>query len=279
MTPDYETTAEKSAREYYNSEDADNFYYIIWGGEDLHLGIYDTPDESIFDASRRTVQRMAETLDKPLDANTQVVDLGAGFGGSARYLAKTYGCKVTCVNISERENERNRKMNREQGLDHLIDVVDGSFESVPLPDDYCDVVWSQDAILHSSDRDKVVQEIARIVKPGGEVVFTDPMQSDNCSMSDLSPILARINLETLGSPAFYLEAGRKHGLGEGEFTTLTPHLTRHYSRILEETEANEGKLEGAVSQEYIDRMKTGLGHWIEGGKQSNLAWGIFHFKK
>nr|MBA2442576.1 SAM-dependent methyltransferase [Rubrobacter sp.] len=32
------------------------------------------------------------------------------------------------------------------------------------------------------------------------------------------------------------------------------------------------------SQEYIDRMKKGLGHWVDGGRGGHLAWGIFHFR-
>ncbi|MDN5874768.1 MAG: class I SAM-dependent methyltransferase, partial [Sinobacteraceae bacterium] len=48
------------ARDYYNSSDADTFYFTIWGGEDLHVGLYRTADEDIFEASRRTVESMAE---------------------------------------------------------------------------------------------------------------------------------------------------------------------------------------------------------------------------
>lgn len=31
----------ETARDYYNSPDADNFYFHIWGGEDIHVGLYD----------------------------------------------------------------------------------------------------------------------------------------------------------------------------------------------------------------------------------------------
>jgi sarcosine/dimethylglycine N-methyltransferase len=34
-----------------------------------------------------------------------------------------------------------------------------------------------------------------------------------------------------------------------------------------------------VSQEYIDRMKRGLAHWVTGGRNGHLVWGIFHFRK
>ena len=44
----------KTTQAYYNSDDAQVFYYRLWGGEDLHLGIYEREDEPIRDASRRT---------------------------------------------------------------------------------------------------------------------------------------------------------------------------------------------------------------------------------
>ena len=122
-------TAVDKAQEYYNSDDADNFYFTIWGGEDIHIGLYNSEDEPIFDASRRTIERMASKISN-LDKDSKVLDIGAGYGGAARYLAKKYGCQVVALNLSEVENERDRKMNEDQGLDHLITVVDGSFEEI-----------------------------------------------------------------------------------------------------------------------------------------------------
>lgn len=276
MSTDY-SSAVSTAREYYNSEDADTFYYTIWGGEDIHIGLYQTDDEPIRDASRRTVERMASKLGK-INADTRVIDIGAGYGGSARYLARTYGCRVVCLNLSEVENERNRSMNREQKLDHLIEVIDGSFEEIPCENDEFDVVWSQDAILHSGERVKVLNEVARVIKPDGQFIFTDPMQTDTCPEGVLQPILDRIHLETLGSPGFYREQLTKLGFTEEGFEDHSDQLPRHYGRVFAETERREDDLKRLVSSEYISRMKKGLQHWVEGGHNGYLCWGIFHFR-
>ncbi len=268
----------KTAQEYYNSEDADNFYFTIWGGEDIHIGLYESEEDSIRDASRRTVERMAARLTN-LNKNSNVLDIGAGYGGAARYLAKNYGCRVVALNLSEVENQRNRQMNREQGLDHPIEVVDASFENIPYPDDSFDIVWSQDAILHSGDRVKVLEEVARVIKSGGELVFTDPMQVDDCPPGVLQPILDRIHLDTLGSPGFYKETCERLGFEDLGYEDHAPQLPNHYGRVLGELERREGEIREVVSQEYIDRMKKGLGHWVQGGNNGYLAWGIFHFRK
>lgn len=277
MSTDY-SSAVHTARDYYNSEDADNFYFTIWGGEDIHVGLYQTPDEDIFTASRRTVERMASKL-KGLGPHSKVLDIGAGYGGAARYLAKTYGAQVVALNLSEVENERDRQMNKEQGLDHLIEVVDGSFEHLPYDTATFDVVWSQDAILHSGEREKVIAEVARVLNSGGQFVFTDPMQADDCPQGVLQPILDRIHLETLGSPKFYREACAKYGMNEVEFEPMLDKLTIHYGRVYEELEKKEKEIEKVVSRNYIERMKTGLQNWVNGGKNGHLAWGIFLFEK
>jgi sarcosine/dimethylglycine N-methyltransferase len=271
-------TAVDKAQEYYNSDDADNFYFTIWGGEDIHVGLYNSEDEPIFDASRRTIERMASKISN-LDKNSKILDIGAGYGGAARYLAKKYGCQVVALNLSEVENERDRAMNKEQGLDHLVTVEDGSFEDLPYPDYSFDVVWSQDAILHSGNREQVIKEVARVLKSGGDFVFTDPMQTDDCPEGVLQPILDRIHLESLGSPGFYRESAKKYGLKEIEFEEHASQLPIHYGRVLKETENQEEELCRVVSQDYINSMKQGLKHWINGGNGGYLTWGIFHLRK
>lgn len=278
MAKEYTDKAVKTAQQYYNSTDADNFYFNIWGGEDIHVGLYQSEDESIFDASRRTVERMA-SFAKNINSDTKVLDIGAGYGGAARYIAKTYGCKVVALNLSEVENDRDRRMNKEQGLDHLIEVVDASFEDIPYDDDSFDLVWCQDAILHSDNRDKIVKEVARVLKKGGDFIFTDPMMADDCPEDVLQPIFDRLHLESLASPGFYRKACEKHGLKEENFEDHTQQLPLHYYRVLKETEKRESELEKKVSREYIDNMKKGLKHWVDGGNNGYLAWGIFHFSK
>lgn len=277
MSPATESSVEV-ARQYYNSNDADAFYHRIWGGEDIHIGMYEHDAEPIVDASRRTVAHMADLLDEPR-AGMRVLDLGAGYGGAARYLAATFACHVTALNLSEVENTRHRALNRAHALDALIDVVDGSFEEVPAPPEAFDIVWSQDAILHSPDRARVLAEATRVLKPTGTLIFTDPMQSDDCPPGVLQPILDRIHLDSLASPGFYRETCERLGLDEVGYDDRGAQLPRHYRRVLQETESRQADLESEVSHEYIERMKRGLRHWIEGGDRGHLTWGIFRFRK
>ena len=268
-----------TARDYYNSEDAEAFYSTIWGGEDIHIGLYEEDEDTIAVASRRSFESLARRLE-PLDASCRVLDMGSGYGGSARYLTRTYGCHVVGLNLSEVENERARRLTQEQGVADRIDIVDGSFEAVNANDESFDAVCSQDAFLHSGERARVVAEAARVLKPGGIFAFTDIMQADDCADGVLDPILARIHLSSLASPSSYRATAAAQGLEEAvAFTDLTPQLVTHYGRVLAETEQGEAALRGKISADYLQHMKVGLSHWIKGGQLGHLVWGIFNFRK
>jgi sarcosine/dimethylglycine N-methyltransferase len=118
-----------------------------------------------------------------------------------------------------------------------------------------------------------------VLRPGAELIFSDPMQADDCPDGVLAPILERIHLQSLGSPSFYRQTAGELGFIEVHVEDQTPNLIRHYSRVLEETTRQEDELRGTISVEYLARMKQGLTRWIEGGQQGWLAWCIFCFRK
>ncbi|PCI23881.1 MAG: SAM-dependent methyltransferase [SAR324 cluster bacterium] len=266
-------------QDYYDSTDADVFYSSIWGGEDIHIGLYESEEDTVYEASRRTVQRVASFAQGQLGEDSKVLDIGAGYGGASRYLAKEFGCHVTSLNLSEVENKKNRKLCLDQGLHRLVDVAFGSFEAIPFEDESFDLVWSQDAILHSGNREKVVQEVSRVLKKGGRFLFTDIMQSDDCPENVLQPILDRIHLQSLGSPAFYTQAAQKFSLEKLGFDDQTAQIANHYAKVLRETELRQAELEQKVNKDYLERMKVGLQHWVDGGNKGHLSWGIFQFQK
>jgi sarcosine/dimethylglycine N-methyltransferase len=221
---------------------------------------------------------MATTL-ITLDANSRVLDLGAGYGGAARYLAEKYGCQVTCLNLSETQNERNRLLNKEHNLADKISVLHGSFENVPCDNDSFDIVWSQDAFLHSGDRPQILREIDRLLITGGEIVFTDPMQIDSCDTDALQPVYDRLDLESLSSTGFYQAYLGKLGFKELSSNILTDQLGVHYSAVRQQILDRYEELIVDISPAYLDKMITGLQSWINAKEAEQLVWGVLHYKR
>ena len=269
--------AVERAEAYYDSTEADAFYQTVWGGQDIHIGLYKDEDEPIADASRRTVETMANQLAN-VDGATRILDLGSGYGGSGRYLADRFGCQVTCLNLSETQNALNRELTEKVRLTDLVSVVHGDFENIPEPDDSYDIVWSQDAILHSGNRARVLDEIRRVLAGDGQFIFTDPMQSDNCPDGVLQPILDRIQLSSLASFGFYREELSARGFEEAETAPHTDQLRMHYWRVglaLKDRYDEAVKLSGKT---YVDNMIRGLQNWVDGADRGYLAWGIMDYR-
>ncbi len=264
--------------DYYDSDDADTFYSTIWGGEDLHIGRYAETD-AIRTASDRTVVEMLSRLGE-LDAEARVLDMGSGYGGAMRTLVRSTGAQAVCLNISETQNEYNLGKVRAARLTDRITIRHGVFEDVPEPDESFDVVWSQDAFLHSDQRTKVLAEAWRVLKPGGQLTFTDPMQADDVPEGVLQPVYDRLQLNSLGSPRFYRKAAEALGFETLEQEDALADLRTHYARVREELLKHYDQLvENGASRDYLDKMAVGLENWVKAADAGYLSWGIQRFRK
>ncbi|KAI4167397.1 MAG: hypothetical protein LQ343_007250 [Gyalolechia ehrenbergii] len=284
-------SATNSARTHYDTPTTDTFYHLIWGGEDIHTGIYTSPTTTIADASRATVAKMADILTSsgtPLIPSTRILDLGAGYGGSARWLARRYGCHVTCLNLSSVQNNRNIILNREAGLDTLISVYEGNFESLPpevVEKGPYDVIWSQDSFLHSSDREKLIDEITRVLVPNekGRVIFTDLMASEDAfeKQPDLMRMMMeRLHLGGLATMRLYLEVFKRKAFRDLVYWDGVENFGIHYRRVGEELERKRrtGELRGVVVDEgVVEKQALGMRNWVRAAEEGCVDWGIFCF--
>ena len=213
-----------------------------------------------------------------VDATSRILDLGAGYGGSARYLADRFGCRVSCLNLSKTQNARNRTLTADARLTDRVRVVHGDFENIPEPDDSFNIVWSLDALLHSGNRIRVFNEVRRVLVTGGQFIFTDPMQSDNCPDGVLQPILDRIHLSMLASFSFYRAELGARSFEEFDTEDLTDQLRMHYWRVGQALKDRYDKAVALSGQTYVDNMIKGLQHWVDGADRGYLAWGIMDYR-
>lgn len=102
-----------------------------------------------------------------------VIDVGAGLGGPARFLAARYGAHVTAVEPTRRFRDACAELTRRAGLAERVRTVDGSATALPVADGSMDVAWMQAVAISVPDKPAMARELRRVLRPGGRLAFFD----------------------------------------------------------------------------------------------------------
>lgn len=102
-----------------------------------------------------------------------VLDVGSGVGGPARFLAATFGCQVTGIDLSEPFVDAARYLTERTGQSGQVSFEIGSALELPFDDGRFDVVLLQHVAMNISDRARLYREIRRVLKSGGRFATFD----------------------------------------------------------------------------------------------------------
>ena len=107
-----------------------------------------------------------------------MLDLGCGIGGPARYLAATFGCKVTGVDLSPGFIDAATYLTVRCGLSDRVAFQVGDALHLPFDDASFDAVFLQHVSMNIADRNALYKEMHRILAPGGRLATYDLVRRD-----------------------------------------------------------------------------------------------------
>src|SRR3989442_14914247 len=96
-------------------------------------------------------------------ATSRVLDICAGLGGPARFLASRRGCRVVGVELNPGRAAGMERLTRRVGLRHAVSVVRGDATALPVASGRFDACVSQEALLHVADKAAVLTEARRVL--------------------------------------------------------------------------------------------------------------------
>ena len=160
-----------------------------------------------------------------LQAGEVVLDLGSGGGIDVLLSAKrvgptgkAYGLDMT-DDMLALANENKRKA----GVTN-VEFLKGEIEHIPLPDNAVDVIISNCVINLSADKDQVVREAFRVLKPGGRLAVSDVV-----TRGEIEPQIRQSVLAWVGCVAGALDEGvYREKLANAGFTKIDVEPTRIY---------------------------------------------------
>ena len=163
----------------------------------------------------------------PIRPGQDIVDIGCGLGGPARYMAKRFQCHVSGVDITEPFVEAANRLTALLGMEPQVKIERGDGQHLPYPDASFDAGCTQHVTMNVADHPAFFAEAHRVLKPGAFFALTEhglgprgnphyplPWSMDGSGAYLLTPSETRTVLEKVGFEAIVIEdTGAKYVAG------------------------------------------------------------------
>jgi tocopherol O-methyltransferase len=159
---------------YYKSTNFD--YEHFWSGKRalaLHFGYYDSSVSSHEESLLKMNQILAKYAH--IKATDSVLDAGCGYGGSSIWMAENLGCKVVGTTIVPYQVEKANFEASKSKASKNLNFIKADYAATNLPNNYFDVIWGLESIVHCDDKASFVREAYRLLKPGGRLIISEYM--------------------------------------------------------------------------------------------------------
>ncbi len=202
-------------------------------------------------------QRLGDLLE--LQPGKRVLDVAAGRGTSALYLAEAFGCKVVGVDLGAEAVQEAIEAAQARDLDHLVTFSQGDAEALRFADDSFDAVICECAFCTFPDKTTAAQEFSRVLRPGGQVGLSDLTRS-GALPSELETLLAWVACIADARP---IDDYTAH-LSEAGLTT--EHIEPHNNALSEMVRAAQGRLLGVELMIKLGKLELPAGIDFEQAK-------------
>lgn len=268
---------------YYANKNISEFYNKIWGGENIHIGMYNNLNENIKvtpemikQASNNKIDFMLTYINKFIknkNSKIKLADFGSGFGGTARYIHDKFvnediKFEIDCYELSKENCDIFLQKNKNYTN---INIYNTSFLETGKPDNYYDIIISEDAFIHINNKDEIFQETSRVLNINGMFIFSDIILTEKNTHIDINEVYKRININSIGSNKIYLNLGNKYNLEYKEGIEYQSNMLKHYENI---KYLSNGMLENTEDK---NRIISGVDSWIKHIKLNNITTKLFIF--
>jgi tocopherol O-methyltransferase len=164
--------SKKDIVRYYDLSEV--HYRLHWNldkSRSLHYGYWDASTKNFHEALLNINKIIAQHAG--ISKEDIALDAGCGVGGSAIWMAKNIGCKVTGISLSERQITLSNASAKNENVDHLVTFLQKDYTDTGFPDNSIDVIWAIESVCYLQDKSEFLKEAYRILKPGGRVVVVD----------------------------------------------------------------------------------------------------------
>ena len=169
-----------------------------------------------------------------------VLDVGCGIGGASRFAARTYGCQVTGMDLTEEYVETGNTLCSWLGQENRVKLSQGNALAMNLPDATVDKAFMLHVGMNIPDKASLAMEVWRVLRPGGVFGIYDIMEVGGDQLKYPVPWATVAKASSLASPANY-----KHSLMAAGFQIVSEQDRREFALdFFERLKANSALADG-----------------------------------
>ncbi len=138
--------------------------------------------------------------------NHDVLDVGCGLGGSSRFAASEYGCRMTGIDLTKEFIETGQTINQWVGLESKIDLGLGSATNLGFDEAQFDHAFMLHVGMNIDDKRAIMKNVFRVLKPGGCFAVYDMMRVGDAALELPVPWASDPAANAIAAPEVYREA-------------------------------------------------------------------------
>ncbi|MBY8986288.1 MAG: class I SAM-dependent methyltransferase [Candidatus Lokiarchaeota archaeon] len=127
------------------------------------------PIEELHLRGRKATLELAQAAN--LNEKMKVLDIGCGFGGSARALVSNFGCNVTGIDLCEDFCRAADLINEHLGYTDNIKIQQGNALNMPFNNNSFDIIFIQHVLMNIKNKERIISEIHRLLNPKGRLAL------------------------------------------------------------------------------------------------------------
>jgi ubiquinone/menaquinone biosynthesis C-methylase UbiE len=174
-----------------------------------------------------------------LQKGWRVLDVGSGLGGPCRLLAAEYGCDVTGIDLTAEYVRTATLLSELVGLNNNTRFITGSALDLPFADNSFDMVWTQHVQMNISDKQRLYNEIARVLTGNGQFVYYDIFSNNNQQVYYPTPWAAHASQSHLITVDDYQRYLQQAGLTITTTVNQTEKGIQFFDRLFERLAQNK----------------------------------------
>ncbi len=196
------------------------------------------PVDEFHIGGRLATEHMLHRLD--FSERDHVLDVGCGLGGVSRYVASTYDCSVSGIDLTQEYIDTGRELCRWVGLDSQVTLHQGSALAMTFANQTFDGGYMMHVGMNIADKAGLFAEIFRVLRPGAAFCVYDVMRNEECNLTYPVPWATEPSTSALATPDHYKQALKGTGFDISHETNRRDFALDFFRQLRAKTKAAGG---------------------------------------